>query len=411
MKGTPLTIQSGPAPRCGYDRAMTDAEDRILPLDIVRGAAIIGVVLMNVATILLPRAVAIFPSPGTSSLVDALVWLAGFVVVDGKARALLAMLFGASSLLVIDRAEMDGRDGVVAQQRRLLWLIPIGLAHYTLVWSGDILILLAVGGLISLRFAAGEPLDLLKAAFLFFAAQMLLAALLAVMTYATTSPADYAALLQREMVLDIAIHRDGWLPLVTQRLTDLPHAAALMAVHALPETLGFMMLGMAMAKGGFFTGQWSASQYRSTAIRALLVSVPPTLALGLWAMVTRDSRSLDMIGYAASFPFRIPMAIGEAALLVMLAGAASRARVMGAIAAVGRMALTNYLASSLIVTSLAYGYGAGFYAHPGRIGLLAIALSLVAAMLVWSPLWLARAGRGPAERLWRRLQRIGAGAA
>ena len=391
---------------------MTDAEDRILPLDVARGAAVIGVVLMNVAAIMLPRAVAIFPSlgaaPGMASLPDALVWLAGFVIVDGKARALLAMLFGASSLLVIDRAEMDGRDGMDAQRRRLLWLLPIGLAHYALLWSGDILMLLAVDGLIALRFAAGEPLDLLKTAFLFFAVQLAIAIMLAVATYVTTSTAAYDALLQREMVLDIAMHRDGYLPLLMQRVMDLPHAATMLAVHALPETLGFMMLGMAMAKGGFFTGQWSADQYRSTAVRALLISIPPTLALGLWAMTTQDSRSLDMIGYAASFPFRIPLAIGEAALLVLLSESGARMWIVRAMAAAGRLAMTNYLLCSLIITSLAYGYGAGLYAHPGRVALLGIALALIAAMLIWSPLWLARVGRGPAERLWHRLQRIGA---
>lgn len=391
---------------------MTDTDDRILPLDLVRGAAVIGVVLMNVAAIMLPRAIAIFPSlgagPATASLPDALVWLAGFVLVDGKARALLAMLFGASSLLVVDRAEMDGRDGVAAQRRRLLWLLPIGFAHYALIWSGDILILLAVGGLIALRFAAGEPLDLLKAAFLFFAVQLLIAVMLTVATYVTTASATYDALLQREMVLDIAVHRDGYLPLMMLRIMDLPRVAALLAVHALPETLGFMMLGMAMAKGGFFSGQWSIAQYRSIAVRALLISVPPTLALGLWAMTTHDSRSLDMIGYAASFPFRLPLAIGEAAILVMLSGAGARTWIVRAIAAMGRMALTNYLVSSLIITTLAYGYGAGLYAHAGRVELMGVAIMLVAAMLIWSPRWLARGGRGPAERLWHRLQRIGA---
>lgn len=386
----------------------TDAEDRILPLDVARGAAIIGVVLMNVAAIALPRATAILPSLGTGSLADALVWLVEFVAVDGKARALLAMLFGASTLLVIDRAEMDGRDGIAAQQRRLLWLIPIGFAHYTLIWSGDILVLLAVGGLIALRFAAGEPIDLLKVAFLFFGIQLLVATMLAVSTLVTTPPATYDLVLQRDMVLDIALHRDGYGPILMERVLAIPHDAMLLAVHALPETLGFMMLGMAMAKGGFFTGQWAPATYRSTATRALLVGILPTTALGLWAMTISDTRIIDMIGYAAAVPFRIPLAIGFAALLVMLAEARAANRLVSALAATGRLALSNYLLCSLIVTSLAYGYGAGLYAHLGRVELLALAILLIAAMLVASQWWLAQRGRGPAELLWHRLQRIGA---
>ncbi|HEX7873606.1 MAG TPA: DUF418 domain-containing protein [Sphingobium sp.] len=386
---------------------MTEAEDRILPLDIVRGTAIIGVVLMNVAAIALPRALAISPSLAGGGWADALTWLAQYVFVDGKARALLAMLFGASTLLVIDRAEMDGRDGVAAQRRRLLWLLPLGLAHYALLWSGDILVLLAVGGLISLRFAAGEPLDLVKAAFLFFGAQLLIVLLFGTLTFVGTTPASYQELLQREMVLDIGLHRDGYGALLLQRIMDLPHATAMMALHALPETMGFMMLGMAMAKGGFFTGQWAAEQYARTARHALIVGLLPLLALGLWAITTSDPRTVDVIGYAAAFPFRIPLAIGYAALLVMLAERCGSARIVAQVAAVGRTALSNYLLCTLVMTTMAYGYGFGLYAHLDRVSLLAIAAALICVMLLWPPLWLARSGRGPAERLWHALQQVG----
>lgn len=385
---------------------MTDVDDRIAPLDIARGAAIIGVVLMNVAAIALPQAVNIAPDAGRGSLADSLVWLLQFLFVDGKARALLAMLFGASTLLVIDRAEMDGRDGVKAQRRRLLWLLPIGLAHYILLWSGDILMLLAIGGLIALRFTGNEPLDLVKAAFLFFAAQLLIVIAFAAMAYWSTSPDSYHALLQREMVLDIGLYRDGYGAISMQRIAEFPQSAGILALHALPETLGFMMLGMAMAKGGFFFGQWTPDQYRRSARHAYLVGLPPLLALGLWAIGTDDPRTADMIGYAAAFPFRIPVTIGHAALLVFAADGASRIR-LGALAAVGRLALTNYLLCSLVMTSLAYGYGAGLYAHVGRVGLLGMAFALILLMLLLSPVVLARFGQGPAERIWRRLQQIG----
>ncbi|MCE7795496.1 DUF418 domain-containing protein [Sphingobium sufflavum] len=385
---------------------MTEAEDRIAPLDVARGAAIIGVVLMNVAAIALPRSLNILPTAGNGGVADALVWLAGFILVDGKARALLAMLFGASTLLVIDRAEMDGRDGVAAQRQRLLWLLPIGIAHYALVWSGDILMLLAVGGLIALRFVGHEPMELVKAAFLFFAAQLLIVLFFTVTAYWASSPADYHGLLQREMVLDIALHRDGYGAIALERIKDFPQAASLLSLHALPETLGFMMLGMAMAKGGFFFGQWTVEQYRQTARRAYLVGIPPMLALGLWAMATDDPRTIDMIGYAAAFPFRIPLTIGHAALLVVAAQAAVSAP-LARVAAVGRLALSNYLLCSLVMTGIAYGYGAGLYAHIGRLGLLALSAGLLIAMLLWSPLWLAKFGQGPAERLWRTMQRRG----
>ena len=390
-----------------YERAMTDAEDRILPIDLLRGAAIIGVVLMNVSAIALPRSLAIIPFLPDGGWDDALIWLIQFVAVDGKARGLLAMLFGASTLLVIDHAEMDGRDGVAAQRRRLVWLLVIGLAHYLLLWSGDILMLLALAGLITLRFVAGEPLDLMKAAFLFFAAQFGIAILFAVLTYIGSTPADFQAVLQREMVLDLGLHRDGYGALLLQRIVDLPDTASLLALHALPETLGFMMLGMAMAKGGFFMGQWSEDQYRRSARHALLVGMVPMLVLGIWALLSRDMRTVDAIGYAAAFPFRIPLAIAYAALLVLLADRRSGSAIVQRVAALGRTALSNYLLCSLVMTTLAYGYGFALYAYLGRAALLGIALLLILAMLLWPRPWLRRFGRGPAETIWHALQRIG----
>src|SRR5690606_24984970 len=91
----------------------------------------------------------------------------------GKMRALFAILFGASMLLVMESAEMDGRDGLRAHRRRMLWLLPIGLAHYMLLWSGDILLLLAVCGLIATRFVGFETLNLIKLALVLLLVQWL----------------------------------------------------------------------------------------------------------------------------------------------------------------------------------------------------------------------------------------------
>ncbi|MET0239825.1 MAG: DUF418 domain-containing protein [Sphingobium sp.] len=385
---------------------MIEADDRIFPLDVLRGAAILGVVVMNVAAIALPFPASVSPWGGQNGLGDALVWLVEFILVDGKARGLLAMLFGASALLVIDRAEMDGRDGLAAQRRRLYWLLPIGLAHHLLFWSGDILLLLAIAGLISLRFVGHEPLDLVKAAFLFFGVQLLIVGVTAAMIYVGASAPAYAELLHREVVHDMAVHRGGYGEQLLWRIMEFPKALGLLAFYALPETLGFMALGMAMAKGGFFMGQWSAEQYRQTAQRAYLVGIPPMLALGLWAMLSGDARTADVVAFGASFPLRIPLTIGHAALLVMVAGGTSS--LTRHVAAVGRMALSNYLLATLILTSLAYGYGLDLYASLDRAALLVVAVVLGAGMIFWSPPWLARFGRGPAERLWHRLQRIGA---
>jgi len=386
---------------------MTGTDDRIFPLDVVRGAAVLGMALLTAGAIALPASVNLHPGLAGEGLTARLLWLATFVFLDGKMLGLFAILFGASALLVIDRAEMDGRDGFAVQGRRLLWLLPIGAVHYLLLWSGDCLILLAAGGLIALRFAGREPLDLAKWALAFFALHLLILASGATLSFLTTSQAAYAEMLQKALVHDMALYRSGYGAIAHARLAAAPeHVAAL--VQMLPETLGFMLLGMAMAMGGFFTGQWSREQYARTARHAYLVGAVPVLLLGIWAFLSDDLRIHNGLIAALAFPLGIPITIGHAALVMLIANRPNIGALTRRVAAVGRTALSNYLLCSIVLTTIFYGYGLGRYAQLGRITLFGVALGLCALMLLWSPHWLQRFGAGPAERMWHALRRIGA---
>jgi uncharacterized protein len=383
---------------------MTDMDDRIFPQDFVRGAAVLAMALLLAGAIALPASIDRFPGLNGENLASSLTWLAQFVLLDGKVVGLFAMLFGASTLLVIDRAEMEGRDGFAAQRLRLLWLLPIGALHYLLFWQGDCLMLLALSGLLVLRFAGREPLDLIKWALAFLALRLAIGAGQAALSYWSISSTGYSALLQNALVHDIALYRSSYGTIALARLADAPAYLATSAMQALPGILTFMLLGMAMAMAGFFTGQWSREQYARTARHAYLVGLPPTLLLGLWGWLSDDPRMAGELVALISVPFSIPVTIGHAALL-MLAGTATRpGMILQRVAAVGRTALSNYLLSSMLLTTLAYGYGLGLFARLDRISLLAIGLGLCALMLLWSPHWRRRLGAGPAERLWHVLR-------
>lgn len=389
---------------------MSATDDRIYPIDFVRGVAIVGMVLMNVAATGLPGAAFMLPGQGLDGAGDTVLWLLSFVLVDGKMRALFAMLFGASTLLVIDRAEMDGRDGMAEQRRRLYALLVIGVLHHVLVWSGDILVFLAVGGLITLRLVAREPIELVKWAFALFAIQLALFIALTGMAFWSHAPAAHEALIERGMIHEMAFyHVHDYAALVAARLAEAPDDLGWQALFTLFETMGFMLLGMAMAKGGFFSGQWEAGNYARTARHALVVGLVPTLGIAAGILVAVDLRTAELLYFAAAFPFRIPITIGYAALLMALVrGGEGRRPLRDRFAAVGRLSLTSYLLASLIATSLFYGYGGNLYGRLDRAELLSVALAIVAVLLVAAPLWLSRLGTGPAERAWRALRSIGA---
>ena len=143
---------------------------RHLTLDAIRGVAVMGILLMNVIAFTMPEQAYINPLAwGGTRAIDLGAWAVNFVLVDGKMRGLFSLLFGASMLLVADRAEAKGEDGASIHYRRMFWLLLFGLAHYYLIWFGDILVLYAVVGCIAFLFRHRAPMNLIKWGIIFIA--------------------------------------------------------------------------------------------------------------------------------------------------------------------------------------------------------------------------------------------------
>ncbi|HKT75673.1 MAG TPA: DUF418 domain-containing protein [Sphingobium sp.] len=394
-------------------------------MDVLRGCAVMGILWMNITAFALPQTSYFNPlAAGPLSIGDTLFWLVSFLLFDGKMRALFSMLFGASMLLLVDREEMAGRNGRRSQIIRAAWLFLFGLAHYLLLWSGDILMNYALVGLAALPFMRREPLSLVKWAFLFFLLHFLicLAFIISLYGWAHAAAAPDAAMSVQEgfasfitsftdphhpaLQAEIATYRGGFPKIVQYHLGFYMSEWSWTFLFTAFDTLGFMLLGMAMLKGGFLTGRWDADQYRRTARHCFLIGLPPMAALAAW-LLWRDFPALPALATAIawSFLFRIPLAVGWAALILWM-WARRRDHPMAArIAAVGRMALSNYIGTSLVMCAIFYGWGLGLFAQlrPAQLPLLILCAWPV--MLIWSKLWLSRFAMGPLEWLWRSLSR------
>lgn len=403
---------------------MTDESFRIDGLDFLRGLAVMGILLANIVLFALPSPAVFNPfTIGTNGPTDIVAWLLTFLFIDGKMRALFAMLFGASILLVMESAEMNGRDGLSAHRRRMLWLLPIGLAHYLLLWSGDILLSLAVCGLIATLFVRFETLGLIKLSLSFLLLQWLIniAAIvpgycLRASAHAPNATASTRALWNNYLdvlgagdssvvTTELLRFRSGYLDILGARASDLPGDSIALLIHAVPEMLAFIALGMAMLKGGFLAGQWQAEQYRATWRRALIVGLVPMCALAGWVLMSRNVLAAQAVAFAWSLPLRLPLAIALAAIAMEIVARMPDGLLVGAVRSVGRLALSNYLLTSLVMTTVFYGYGLGLYGTLGRAQLIPVVLTMWVAMLMGSTIWRNRVGQGPAERLWRRLAR------
>ncbi len=102
---------------------------------------------------------------------------------------------------------------------------------------------------------------------------------------------------------------------------------------------------------------------------------------------------------------RLMLTIGYAALLIMFIGHYRNHPMLSRVAAAGRAAFSNYLGTSLVMTTIFYGYGFGLFGYVGRAGLWLFVLGAWAVMLLWSRPWLMRYHYGPLEWLWRSLAR------
>jgi uncharacterized protein len=349
-------------------------------------------------------------------------WAISFIFVDGKMRGLFSFLFGAGMLLVIEQAQTRGEASETVHFRRMFWLLAFGLVHLYLIWFGDILVGYALVGMIAFLFREVSRRALIGWAIGLLLIQLLLlgglAGMAAMLQEAAAAPgadpaaiarwqgleAQFGAMGAQAMAEDFTHYRGGYGVILAARISDevLTPVDDLAAFGC--ETLAYFLLGMAALKSGFLSGAWSRSAYRRTALLGFGIGIPAYAGLA-WLLV-RDGFSVTGIlawSMAATVPLR-PIMVAATVALVILATRKGGA-LTDRIAAAGRVAFTNYLGTSLIMTTLFYGYGGGLYGTLGRAQLWLVVFAMWAVMLLWSKRWLDRFRYGPFEWLWRSLAR------
>ncbi len=391
---------------------MNDEAERIEALDVLRGMAVVGILLGNVIGFAMPAAAGLHPfNPAdmNGAWAEQAAWALSLLLIDGKMRAIFAMLFGASMLLSLERAALDGRDGAAMHRARMITLLPIGLAHYVLLFHGDILMLLAIAGLMALPLANREPLALLKWAGGLLGLQMifnLVAVTHPFMLRAGAGTDDAAQARWQALAQALAMEGGSAGPLaLADRISHLPATLLDLVLFALPETLAFIALGMAMLKGGFLAAQWPPAQFRQTAVHGYRIGLAGTGALVAWVLMSGDSLVGQAVTLAASLPFRVPLAVAHAALVMLMVAIGALPALRARLAALGRLALSAYLLSSLTLAALFAPWGAQLFGVLGRAQLLLLAMALGAALLLLAPAWRRWSGQGPVERLWRAASR------
>ena len=394
-------------------------KNRIVSLDLIRGFAVLGILTVNIAGFAGPSAATLTPHvPQTGSTLDEMAFAATFVLFEGKMRALFTILFGASLMLFIDSTDARGGYGEILQMRRLFWLLLFGLLHHFLVWWGDILFLYALAGILVMFLRGLPPGPLIAGAALGYLGWHLsgalesLAALRAEehVRLGTASAAEakqHAAFVTGfadRAARELAEYRMGFGDQIGLRLREHLFRPLHVAWSSMGETLPLMLIGTVLQARGFFAGAWPRRRLWMIAGAGLALGLAMTVPMLAWLWQRHfPVQAMNLaIFYATAVPHAV-MGIAYAALLVLAAPWLAATWLGRRLVAAGRMAFTNYIATSLLMTAIFYGWGLGLVGRLGHAGQWPFVLLGWAFMLGWSQPWLARFRQGPLEWLWRSL--------
>ena len=399
------------------------APDRIAVLDLVRGIAVLGILTINVAAFAGGSSAVLSPSlHGPASAADSLAFTVGLILFEGKMRGLFTLLFGASMLLFVDRRNAAGEDGNLRQMRRLGWLLLIGYVHQLLLWSGDILMLYAMLAPLAL---AMRHLPVRRMVVLGLSCFMLWHAAFTLVGWSsftaveavhagTADPATRAKVLAQadavaaEAHNEVAVLRQPYRTMLAERFEDTLTLPFVVTLLSLGETLPLMLLGMALYRSGFFTGGWTDRRVWQLAAAGLAFGLPLALIQAWWGWsrgFPPEAMFELLIGPAG--PQHLALTLAWAALLVLAAPALLRTWLGERLRAAGRMALSNYLLTSLVMAFCFFGWGLGLAGQVGAARQWLFVLLGWAVMLAWSKPWLAQFRQGPVEWLWRSLTEAG----
>ena len=416
------------------------ANERVEAVDVLRGFALLGILAMNIVAFAWPEAAYENPTRGGGFTgLDRVIWMFNHLFFEMKMMTLFSMLFGAGLVLMGERSDHRGASLRGVYYRRCLWLLVIGLIHSYLIWFGDILVLYAECGLIIYLFRRWRPWTLISVGVVFLCVVVPI-----VMGFAaginflknTANKAEAAVKADKQPTRFQAwIYYDVWIPKILPKLD--PNAPKKqenfeksIKVHRggytgivkerakqlfFGQTLGFilggfwlaggrMLIGMGLMKLDVFSGRRSHRFYIWLALLGYGIGLP-LVAYDAYAMIhTHFGYSFRLHGgIFLNFFGSVLVALGHVGALMLIYKAGLLTWLTSRLAAVGRMALTNYLTHSIVCTTLFYGYGFGAFAHVNRTGLAGIVLVIWIVQLSVSPIWLKRFRFGPAEWLWRSL--------
>ncbi len=382
--------------------AAAQGSTRIRSLDVLRGVGVLGMLAVHIQLFAFPSLARLNPTAyGDFRGVNWWLWLATCVLADGKFISIFAMLLGASIVMQAGRAAAQAVPAWRTHMRRMAALLVLGLLHAYLHWYGDMLVPLALCGAVVFLAGRVSPRRLLILGGLAFAIGSVLTIWLT-WSLAQGPPADLDAWKDRytprrvNMVAEINQYQGGWDDQMRYRVPAAwENQTWNFATRLFWQMSGLMLIGMALFRLGVLSAARSRVFYRALGAFGFGGGVL-LISLGLWRSSATKWDPLDYVLLSQELMIwgNLLVALGWVAFVMILC---QRGWQLGPVAAVGRMALTNYLLQTVICTTIFYGHGLGLFGQVDRAGQFAIVLAVWAFQLLASSAWLGYFALGPVE--------------
>jgi len=386
-------------------------QERYDAIDLLRGVALLGILVMNIQSFAMPMAAYFNPTAlGDKGPVDFYVWAFSHLFFDQKFMTIFSWLFGAGIVLMTARTAERGVKPAMFHYRRMLALLVFGLIHAYLIWDGDVLVLYAICGAIVYPFRKLRPMVLLALGLLSLAIGSSL--MIAGGLYIPRGPAeainefqDFWAPTAEQLQRETLAFQGGWLAQMPER------AAHSLEFHlsdiwwwGIWRAAGNMLIGMALLKWRVVTAELPQNFYRDLAVIGFGFGLPLIFG-GVASMAVHDWEAFYSFFIAGQFNYwaSLLVASGWLGFTISLWHVGFAPGLTARLIAVGRTAFSCYILTSLICTFVFYGHGLGFYGHVSRLGQWGVTIAVWITLLIVAPLWLERFRFGPLEWLWRTL--------
>ena len=422
------------------------AKDRNEAMDVIRGLAVLGILLMNIAGFSSNG----FPLVWHDALLgrltlNGLIYKASIVLFDGKMRGLFTLLFGAGIMLFIENKKQNTIQVADAYFKRMMWLLLFGIIDgYVLLWNGDVLYEYALCGMLLFAFRNMRVRYMVIVSFM----------CLSILTYVNGRPYNEyrdksivykqtSALLEQgktlteeqkqtreefqnrldhllpfsqkvieenkmELKKDSITYHGSYVDIFEERSKAVFESQSTEFYTGFWEPFGTILLGMALFKLGFFHYRLKLKTYRwwcflgipiGIALYVLSYKIQVKTQVDLWRTYEWRPCSVFYIEY----PGRVILTIGYASALMLLCRLKWLKGVLSLFANVGRMALTNYIMQTVLCSFYFFGFGLNHYGEYDAKGLLLFVLIIWLIQIIYCWIYFKFFEMGPIEWLWKRL--------